>query len=72
MTPRHWQKCLATDAQGRDAIDRRIDDELIDDLTVVDPYEVHAPSRRSDKALGELLGLLDSLEFGNSRKETTR
>ena len=53
----HWQKCLATDAQCRGAIDRMIDDdELIDDLTVVDPYEVHAPSRRSDKDLDRLLG----------------
>lgn len=43
-----------------------------DDLVVVDPHEAHAPSRRSDKDLGEFLSLLDSLETGNDRKESTR
>lgn len=47
-------------------------DEDFDDLVVVDPHEAHAPSRRSDKDLGEFLNLLDSLETGNDRKETTR
>jgi hypothetical protein len=46
--------------------------EDFDDINVVDPYEVHAPSRRSDKDLGEFLNLLDSLETGDDRKETTR
>jgi hypothetical protein len=35
-----------------------------DYLIVVDPYEVHAPSRRSDKELGRMLDLLASLEQG--------
>jgi hypothetical protein len=60
----HFQKCIATD-------DRSIDEDF-DDLIVVDPHEVHAPSRRSDKDLGAFLGLLDSLETGNDRKEITR
>ena len=42
------------------------DDELIDELTVVDPYAGDPPNRRSDKELGRLLDLLDSLdERGN-------
>jgi hypothetical protein len=48
-----------------------IDAEL-DDLTVADPYELHAPSRRSDKDLARMLDLLDSLPTANDRKETTR
>jgi hypothetical protein len=60
----HFQKCISVD-------DRSIDEDF-DDLLVVDPFEVHAPSRRSDKDLGAFLGLLDSLETGNDRKEITR
>jgi hypothetical protein len=60
----HFQKCISVD-------DRSIDEDF-DDLIVVDPYEVHAPSRRSDKNLGEFLSLIDSLETGNDRKEITR
>ena len=41
-------------------------------MIVVDPYEVHGPSRRSDKDLGDFLTLLDSLETSNDRKEATR
>lgn len=47
------------------------DDDLDDDL-VVDPFELHAPSRRSDRDLARMLDLLDSLPTGNDRKETTR
>lgn len=64
---RHLLRCISVDDRGVDEIDRAIDDQII-----VDPYEVHAPSRRSDKELGEFLGLLDSLETGNDRKKNTR
>lgn len=40
-----------------------------DDLIIVDPYECHAPNRRSDRELADLLALLNSIEQG---KETTR
>ena len=64
-----WRESIAAPARAFDEID--LDAEL-DELTVVDPYECHAPSRRSDKELGEFLNLLDSLETGIDRKETTR
>ena len=41
-------------------------DEDFDDLTVVDPYEVHAPGRRSDREVSKLLTLLDNLESGKA------
>ena len=69
--PEHTTSCLLTELFGPDEIDRSIDEDF-DDLVVVDPYEVHAPSRRSDKDLGEFLSLIDSLETGNDRKEITR
>jgi hypothetical protein len=47
-----------------------IDDDL-DDMAVADPYELHAPRRRSDKDLARMLDLLDSLPTGNDRKEAT-
>jgi hypothetical protein len=50
-----------------DEIDRELDEQ-----TIVDPYECHAPSRRSDREVANLLDLLDNLETGNDRKETTR
>ena len=59
--------CFLTSLFGSDAIDLELDD-----LNVVDPYEVHAPSRRSDKNLGYFLSLLDSLETATDRKEITR
>lgn len=40
-------------------------DRELDDMIVVDPYEVHAPSRRSDKELGRVLSILDELEGRN-------
>jgi len=67
----HFQRSISTDERGVDEIDRSVEEDF-DDINVVDPYEVHAPSRRSDKDLGEFLSLLDSLETGNDRKETTR
>jgi hypothetical protein len=51
---RHFQRSIVTNCQGRDEIDLGIDD-----LIVVDPHEVHAPSRRSDKELAAVLALLD-------------
>ena len=39
------------------------------DFIVVDPYEVHAPCRRSDQELDRVLEILDNLENG---KGTTR
>jgi hypothetical protein len=44
-------------------------DEIDDDYILVDPYEVHAPSRRSDKELGRVLELLENLKTG---KEITQ
>lgn len=44
-------------------------DDINDDDILVDPYEVHAPSRRSDKELGRVLEILDNLENG---KEITQ
>jgi hypothetical protein len=35
-----------------------------DDLILVDPYECHAPSRRSDRELADFIALLNSLEQG--------
>jgi hypothetical protein len=63
----HFIRSTSLDERGVDEIDR-----MLDDMTVIDPYEVHAPSRRSDKDLCEFLKLLDSLEPGNGGKETTR
>lgn len=37
-----------------------------DDLIIVDPYECHAPSRRSDAELGRVLAILDNLEQGKA------
>jgi len=57
---------LLTDDQRRplDEIDRMIDDHI-----VIDPYEVHGPSRKSDADLNRVLAILDNLESG---KEITR
>ena len=40
-----------------------------DDMTIVDPYEIHAPSRKSDVELNRVLSILDNLENG---KKITR
>lgn len=64
---RHFLRCISVDDRGVDAIDR-----MCDDMIVIDPYEQHAPGRRSGKELGEFLSLLDSLETGNDRKKNTR
>jgi hypothetical protein len=64
--PDHHQKCLLTDLFGRDSIDR---DQHLDDLNIADPYESHAPSRKSDAELNRVLAILDNLGDG---KETTR
>lgn len=60
----HFQRSLVTDSHGRDEIDREIDDRI-----VADPYELHAPSRKSDAELNRVLAILDNLENG---KEITR
>jgi hypothetical protein len=60
-----WRESLAAPARDFDEVD-----ELVAEIPVVDPYEVHAPSRRSDKEVANLLDLLDNLE--TDRKETTR
>ena len=65
-TDRHFVKSIVTDSQGRDMLDL---DRSLDDMLVMDPYEAHAPSRRSDKDVANMLALLDNLEQG---KETTR
>jgi hypothetical protein len=41
-----------------------------DDDILVDAYECHAPSRRSDKELAIILSLLNSLETSVDGKET--
>jgi hypothetical protein len=60
----HSARCFLTDACGRDAVDLDLDE-----MIQVDPYEVHAPSRRSDKEVAALLTVLDNLE---DREEITR
>jgi hypothetical protein len=41
-----------------------IDDQL-DDMIHVDPYNGDPPSRRKDREISRVLGLLDSLERGS-------
>lgn len=50
-----WRESLTPDSRY-DEIDRELDD-----MIQVDPYECHAPSRRSDKELARVLSILDSL-----------
>lgn len=57
----HFRRSLSTDSQGRDEIDREIDD-----MNVVDPYEIHAPSRKSDIELNRVLNILDNIENGKA------
>ena len=57
-----------TAPQAIDSLLTPADLDEIDEILVVDPYECHAPSRRSDKDLASLLDLLDSLETSNSGK----
>lgn len=59
----HFQRSIVTNCEGRDEIDRGIDD-----MIVVDPFERHAPSRRSDKELAAVLAILDEL---NTETEDT-
>jgi hypothetical protein len=61
-----WQKSISSQ-RPFDEVDLYLDQDF-DERVVVDPYECHQPSRRSDKELGHLLNLLDSLETGNDRK----
>jgi hypothetical protein len=51
-----FQKSLTT---------RETFDDDIDDLIEIDPFNGDPPSKRKDKDVGRLLGLLDSLERGN-------
>jgi Holliday junction resolvasome RuvABC ATP-dependent DNA helicase subunit len=52
----HFLRCISVDDRGVDEIDRKLDA-----LIVVDPYECHAPGRRSDKELAAVLAILDEL-----------
>ena len=52
---------ISTDSFGRDQIDQDLDD-----LTVADPYDLHAPSRKSDADLNRVLAILDNLENGKA------
>jgi hypothetical protein len=51
-----WRESIATD-RPFDEVDLMLDEHL-----QVDPYNGDPPSRRKDKELANLLGLLDSLE----------
>jgi hypothetical protein len=53
----HFLRCISTDERGLDEIDLMLDEHL-----QVDPYNGDPPSRRKDKEIANLLGLLDSLE----------
>jgi hypothetical protein len=55
-----WRESLS-ESRPFDEIDLECDD-----MTIVDPYEIHAPSRRSDKEINRLLSILDSLETSNT------
>jgi hypothetical protein len=57
-----WRESIST-PQAFDEVDLEVDR-----INVVDPYECHAPSRRSDKQVASLLDLLDNLETSNSGK----
>ena len=59
-----WRVKLAQSQSFVDPVDAELDD-----MNVVDPYEIHAPSRRSDADLNRVLSILDNLESG---KEITR
>lgn len=65
MTPDHWQKCLATDAQGRDAVDRMIDDDEL----AADPIHDRPPSRRKGGDADRLTALLDSLTVATDERK---
>ena len=60
----HFQRSLVTDDKGRDLIDRRLDDDVLDDLIEVPWPEVNPPSRRKDSELARVLDLLDNLPRG--------
>lgn len=60
----HFLRCLSVDERGVDFVDLDLDE-----MIQVDPYEVHAPSKRSDKEVAALLTVFDNLE---DRKEITR
>lgn len=50
-----------------------LSDSDMDDLILVDPYECHAPSRRSDREVADILAVLDSLLDSHEQgKEITR
>jgi hypothetical protein len=78
--PRLTEKLLQANAQRRklsvdqhDQLRREMlgglvdprDFDDIDDLIEIDPFNGDPPSKRKDKDVGRLLGLLDSLERGN-------
>jgi hypothetical protein len=66
-----FRQSISTPIRNFDAVDEDCEiDQDFDEHVVVDPYEMRQPSRRSDRELGHLLGILDSLETGNDRKVT--
>lgn len=56
----HFQRSLATDDQGRDEIDRGLDDDRVE----VPWPKINPPSRRKDSEVTRLLDLLDNLPTG--------
>ena len=57
---RHFLRSIRTDAQGRDAIDRELDDALVED-----PWpEVNPSARRKDSELQRVLDILANLPRG--------
>ena len=64
----HERRSPSTDAQAElpppsyhdDIFD--LSDRELDEMIEVDPYDGDPPSRRSDKELGRVLSILDSLE----------
>ncbi len=57
----HSRRSLATDDQGRDEIDRGLDDDRVE----VPWPEVNPPTRRKDSEVTRLLDILDNLPTGN-------
>ena len=57
---RHFERSISTDNQGRDEIDR----ELEDDRVEVPWPEVNPPTRRKDAEVAHILDILDNLPTG--------
>ena len=57
---RHFQRSLATDDQGRDEIDRGLDEDRVE----VPWPEINPPTRRKDSEVARILDILDNLTSG--------